>query len=143
MVPISGTGVNAPRQDSKIEIIVLYGWTRKAWKPNVKAMRNESELDSMTIPCISMIGALPIFYLVPVTRELSDAVATFQYPLSSTVVQKCVVTSNNLRLSEGMETPDFRQVSLQHYAAFRTLAETHWSTSMIPVEMETSGPESL
>ena len=93
----------------------------------IRTRSGESELDSMTIPCISMIGALPIFYLAPVTRELSEAVATSQCPLSSTVVQKCVVTSNNLRLSEGMETPDFRQVSLQHYAAFRTLAETHWS----------------
>ena len=55
----------------------------------------ESELDSMTtIPCIVMnlmMGARPIFYLVPVTRDLSE---TSQYSLSPTVVQKCVVMSS-------------------------------------------------
>jgi hypothetical protein len=83
-----------------------------------------------------MIGTRPIFYLVPVTRELSEAVATEQYPCSPTAVKKCVVASNSSRLSEGMETPSFRQVALQHYTAFRTLAlaEVHWSAFMIPVE---------
>jgi hypothetical protein len=101
----------------------------------IRARLGEPELDSMTIPCIAMIGTRPIFYLVPVTRELSEAVATAQYLLSPTMVKKCVVASNSRRLSEGMETPDFRQVALRHYTAFRTLAEAHWSAFMIPVEM--------
>jgi hypothetical protein len=100
-----------------------------------RARLGESELDLMTIPCIAMIGTRPTFYLVPVTRELSDAVATAQYPHTPTVVKKCVVASNSRRLSEGMETPSFRQVALQHYTAFRTLAEAHWSDFMIPAEM--------
>jgi len=86
----------------------------------------------MTIPCIVMIGTRPIFYLVPVTRELSDAVARGQYPSSCTAVKKCVVISRSRRISEGMETPDFRQVALQHYAAFRPLAKAHWSAFIIP-----------
>ncbi len=101
----------------------------------IRARLAESELDSMTIPCIAMIGTRPIFYLVPVTRKLSEAVSTGQHPLSPTVVKKCVAASHSCRLSEGMETPSFRQVALQHYAAFRTLAEAHWSAFMIPVEM--------
>ena len=80
-----------------------------------------------------MIGTRPIFYLVPVTRELSEAVATAQYPRSPTIVKRCVV--NSRRLSEDMETPDFRQLALRQYAAFRTLAEAHWSAFMIPTEM--------
>ncbi|KAG2355356.1 hypothetical protein BDR07DRAFT_1426395 [Suillus spraguei] len=32
-------------------------------------------LDAMTIPCITMVGTRPIFYLVPVTEALSNAVA--------------------------------------------------------------------
>jgi hypothetical protein len=51
------------------------------------------------------------------------------------MVKKCVVASNSRCLSEGMETPSFRQVALQRYTAFRTLAEAHWSAFMIPVEM--------
>ena len=86
----------------------------------IRARLGEPERNSMTIPCITMIGTRPIFYLVPVTRVLSEAVATAQYPLSTTVVKKCVVTSNSCRLSEGMETPDFRQVALQHYTAWAT-----------------------
>ena len=101
----------------------------------IRARLGEPERNSMTIPCITMIGTRPIFYLVPVTRELSEAVASAQYPLSSTVVKKCVVASNSRRLSEGMESPDFRQVALQHYTAFRTLAEAHWSAFMIPSDM--------
>ena len=104
----------------------------------IRARLGEPELNSMTIPCITMIGTRPIFYLVPVTRELSQAVATAQYPLSSTVVKKCVVTSNSRRLSEGMESPDFRQVAIQHFTAFRTLAEAHWSAFMIPLDMRAS-----
>ena len=38
-------------------------------------------------------------------------------------------------VSTSMETPDFRQVALQHYTPFRTLAEAHWSAFLIPVEM--------
>jgi hypothetical protein len=100
-----------------------------------RARLGQPELDSMTIPCITMIGTRPIFYLVPVTRELNEAVATGQYPLTPTIVKKCVVASNSRRLSEGMESPDFRQLALRHYTAFRTLAEAHWSAFMIPVEM--------
>jgi hypothetical protein len=73
----------------------------------IRAQLGESELDSMTVPCIAMIGARPIFHLVPVARDLSQAVATSQYPLSSTMVEKCVVSTNSRHLSEGMETPDF------------------------------------
>ncbi|KAG2351727.1 hypothetical protein BDR07DRAFT_1580454, partial [Suillus spraguei] len=32
-------------------------------------------LDAMTIPCITMVGTRPIFYLVPVTEALRNAVA--------------------------------------------------------------------
>ena len=76
-----------------------------------------------------MIGTRPIFYLVPVTRELSEAVDTGQYPASTTVVEKCVVVSNSGRLNEGMESPDFRQVAVQHFRAFRGHAWLNWHDS--------------
>jgi hypothetical protein len=99
-----------------------------------RARLGETELDSMTIPCIATIGTRPIFYLVPVTRELSEAVVTAQYPHSSTIVKKCVIHSDSCCLNKGMETPDFRQVAFQHYTAFLALAEAHWSAFMIPME---------
>jgi hypothetical protein len=99
---------------------------------HTRARLGEPELDSMTIPCITMVGTRPIFYLVPVTRELSEAVATAQYPISPTMVKRCVAAPNN-RCLKGMEIPDFRQLALQHFTAFQTLAEAHWSAFMIPV----------
>ncbi|KAG2354161.1 hypothetical protein BDR07DRAFT_1430313 [Suillus spraguei] len=39
-----------------------------------------SPLDAMTIPCITMVGTRPIFYLVPVTEALSSAVALASIP---------------------------------------------------------------
>lgn len=47
-------------------------------------------LDAMTIPCITMVGTRPTFYLVPVTQALSNAVVTGQYPETPTRVVKCV-----------------------------------------------------
>jgi hypothetical protein len=86
-----------------------------------------------------MIGTQPIFYLVPVTQELSEAVATAQYPRSPTLVKKYVVAFNSHRLSEGMETLGFRQVALQHYTAFRTLAETRWSGNIMLTQAHGAG----
>jgi hypothetical protein len=75
--------------------------------------------------------------MVLVTRELSEAVATAQDPLSATTVWKCVVGSNGSRLNEGIESPYFRQVALQHFTAFRTLAEVYCLYDTIPVEKGT------
>ena len=97
----------------------------------IRARLGEEQLDSMTIPCITMIGTLPIFYLVPVTRELSEAVFTEQHPPSTTKVDKCVVVSFFGRLREGMENVGFRQAALQHYTTFRSLASIHWSAFTI------------
>ncbi|KAK0470706.1 hypothetical protein IW261DRAFT_1572894 [Armillaria novae-zelandiae] len=83
-------------------------------------------LDSMTIPAITMVGTRPIFYKVPVTQELSDAVITGQYPVSKTEVIKCVVAPTSRRLSEGMEVPEFRREVLYHYEAFRKMSKECW-----------------
>jgi hypothetical protein len=79
----------------------------------------------MTIPCITMSGTRPTFYLVPVTLELSNAVAMAQYPSSETVVSKCVTVVTR-RASEGMKDTQYRQLALQRLLAFKTLAKSHW-----------------
>ena len=86
------------------------------------------ELDSMTVPCIMMVATRPTFYLVPVTQELSDAVARGQYPLSRTVVKKCVVPSISIHMDRCMDNLDYRQLALWHLAAFHALAKAHWSS---------------
>jgi hypothetical protein len=89
------------------------------------------ELDSMTIPCIRMIGTRPIFYKVPVTTALSTAVITAQYPSETTRVTRCVAVPASHRLSEGMEDPDFRKLALQHFDAFRIVSKSLWERWMV------------
>ncbi|KAK0191698.1 hypothetical protein F5146DRAFT_1112072 [Armillaria mellea] len=43
-------------------------------------------LDSMIIPAITIFGTRPVFYKVPVTQQLNQAVAMGQYPVSETKV---------------------------------------------------------
>lgn len=86
--------------------------------------------DSMSIPAITMVGTRPIFYVVPVTQELSTAVERGIYPEHQTEVRKCVV-GDRRRLSEGMEKPDFRLEALKHYTLFHILAKVCWSEFVV------------
>jgi hypothetical protein len=83
-------------------------------------------LDLMTIPCITMVETRPFFYRVPVIRQLSDAVATGQYPLDPTIVTCCARPARRREI-EGMDVPDYRQIALQYYDAFRGLARSCWT----------------
>ena len=99
-------------------------------------------LDDMVLPCITMVGTQPTFYLVPVNRALSNAVTTGQYPPLPTEVRKCVtapldpppdVPSHNrsASLSLGMKKPEFRRVALERFKTFRTLAKSHWEIFLV------------
>ena len=89
-------------------------------------------LHTMTIPCITIEGTRPIFYLVPVTRELSDAVITGQWPSVETKVLMCVTVAGRHRpLSEGMEVPEYRRVAFQRMVAFKAIAKSHWEKFLV------------
>ncbi|KAF8952385.1 hypothetical protein BDZ97DRAFT_2083535 [Flammula alnicola] len=84
-------------------------------------------LNAMTIPCITMTGTRPTFYLVPVTPELSDAIILGQYPATQTQVLQCVTTRVHARTtSEGMENVEYRKLALKRLLAFKKLAKRHW-----------------
>ena len=83
--------------------------------------------DSMSIPCIVTVGTRPIFYIVPVTEQLSVAVERGQCPEHTTEVRKCEVVGETGQLNEGMEMPDFRLEAMKHYILFRSLAKGLWS----------------
>lgn len=81
----------------------------------------------MTIPCITVVGTTPTFYLVPVTKELSDAVMTGQYPPTQTRVLKCVTDAGHQRrVSDGIADVEFRRIALKRFLAFKNLARSHW-----------------
>ncbi|KAI6015370.1 hypothetical protein F5J12DRAFT_817791 [Pisolithus orientalis] len=86
-------------------------------------------LDAMTIPCITMDGTRPTFYLVPVTEALSNAVVTGQYPKAPTEVVKCVTSlRHNYQSDGGMETPAYRQLAFRRFLAFKDLAKGYSQT---------------
>ena len=92
-----------------------------------RAARGKPVLEVMTIPCITMVGTNPTFYLVAVTKELSDAVMTGQYPPTQTRVLKCVtVVGHQRRVSDGMGNIEFRDLALRRFVAFKNLAKSHW-----------------
>ena len=90
--------------------------------------RGLGRLATMTIPCITMNGTRPTFYLVPVTQELSNSVIGGVYPATETRVLRCVtVSAHTRRASEGMEDTEYRKLALKRLLAFRMLARSHWN----------------
>ncbi|KAF9481261.1 hypothetical protein BDN70DRAFT_905367 [Pholiota conissans] len=74
---------------------------------------------------ILMFGTTPTFYLVPVTRELSDAVKTTQFPRFLTIVLKCVIFADHQR-RDGMADTEFQTLALKRFVAFKSLARSYW-----------------
>lgn len=65
-----------------------------------------------------MVSTTPTFYLVPVTKKLSDAVMTGQYPPTQTQVLKCVtVAGHRRRVRDGMADIEFRRLALKRFVA--------------------------
>lgn len=85
-------------------------------------------LDAMTIPCITMIGTHPDFYLVPVTTALSDAVITGRRPATQTEVLCCPTEAiPTWRAGVGMSDIRYRKLALKRFLAFKELAKRHWA----------------
>jgi hypothetical protein len=77
----------------------LIGLAVAAFQMNAEVMSlsyKVSTFQSQRIPVILMQGTLPTFYIVPVTQKLAMAVAEGGTPASTTVVQKFVLSLNNL-----------------------------------------------
>lgn len=71
----------------------------------------------MTIPGI-MVSTNPTFYLVPVTKELSDAVMTAQFPQPTWVLKCVTVAGHQRRVSDGMaDTESFLSSTLSRSRA--------------------------
>jgi hypothetical protein len=75
------------------------------------------QLDTMTIPCITMVGTRPSFYQIPVTQQLSDYIVTGQFPPQPTVVRRSAPPTGR-RVSEAIEVQDYWRIAIQCYDAF-------------------------
>ena len=83
-------------------------------------------LDTMIIPCITVEGTQPLFYKVPVTKHLSNCVATGQVPMEQTIVTRCGPPAPS-EAHVGMESLDYRRTALRYYYTFRDLAKDCWT----------------
>jgi hypothetical protein len=81
---------------------------------------NLEEIDSMTIPCITMKGTFPIFYLVPVTSELSNCIIGGIYPSNVTEVFRY---APDIPIKEGMKLVESRREVLQCYESFKKFVD--------------------
>jgi hypothetical protein len=75
--------------------------------------------NSSVIPCIIMVGTFPRFYLVPVTKELSECVATGQRPRNTTRVLKHTPKVSK----KNMKSVDSRRKILQCYESFKKFVD--------------------
>ena len=80
------------------------------------------KLDLMTIPCITMIGTYPTFYLISVSKELSNCIMTGQYPKTKTIILK-FIPSISRRSSDGMKPKKDRWKILQCFEAFKKFVD--------------------
>ncbi|KAF8977009.1 hypothetical protein BDQ17DRAFT_1384220 [Cyathus striatus] len=80
-------------------------------------------LKEVVIPGIVMVGTLPAFFKVPITRTLASHVHHGTYPSDETHVEFCYppIPHPNTRLIEGMKPLDNRCVIFQCYEAFKAI----------------------
>lgn len=110
-------------KDPEPQVIAAFQYNNKNRKDNL----DKEELDRMIIPCITMIGTFPRFYLIPVTSELSEAVITGQYPKNKTIVLRYTPKVEGRRRSQGMGNKDNMKEILRCYSLFRKTAQEHYS----------------
>ena len=76
---------------------------------------------SKTFTGITMVGTMPTFYKIPVTEEILISLATAQYPLQATTIEKLIppVPFPARLASDGMKPLVNRRIILQCFEAFK------------------------
>ncbi|KAG6809751.1 hypothetical protein H0H92_014866 [Tricholoma furcatifolium] len=117
-----------------------YDWEREAVKEifitqaiaacrHNNAKRTEKglkPLDAMIFPCISIYDLKPTFYLIPVTAELSRAVAHGESPSTTTTIYKGDIPMPTGAKWRSMDDPTYRQFALACFKKFRCSAKRSW-----------------
>jgi hypothetical protein len=77
--------------------------------------------ESQTIPCITMLGTYPTFYLFHVTQNLADAVKEGEEPENISVVKRYTIPITGLPLGDALLDNGIKHHAFQCYAALRDL----------------------
>ncbi|KAF8554205.1 DNA/RNA polymerase [Imleria badia] len=86
-----------------------------------------------TMAGIAMIGSAPIFYKIPITRELLSAIGAGQFPQTPTIVQ-CLfplVANQTQYVQTGMKPLDQRRTVLECFEAFKAFLPSQESASLL------------
>jgi len=93
----------------------------------IRKLHGLAVLPTTVIPCITMLGTHPAFYLVPVTEALSTAVIGGRPCDTETDVSRFQFLSRTRRQTmAGMEDPEYRRQALENFLAFKEVARSHW-----------------
>jgi len=83
-------------------------------------------IDEQNIPCITLLGTYPIFYLFKVTKQLADAVKKGISPSDRTVIESYKLPIESISFADAMLVQKHRMHILQCYIAFKSfLSDEH------------------
>lgn len=71
------------------------------------------------IPCITMVGTYPIFYLFNVTKELADAVKNGEEPTKITYIKRYKIDMQSIPLGDAMLIKKHKLNIIKCYIALR------------------------
>ncbi|KAG6843737.1 hypothetical protein H0H87_001079, partial [Tephrocybe sp. NHM501043] len=88
-----------------------------------RRIERQPQLEYKYIPAITIVGSAPIFYRIPVTVTLLNALMTATYPAEETVVLRYIPQVLNPRTYRdlGMRPLDNRRIVLQCFEGFKAL----------------------
>lgn len=92
-----------------------------AFQNNIK-LKNRFDIEiqeTQTIPCITMLGTYPTFYLINITQELSECVRKGEEPDIITKVKKYKVPTNNPSIGDIMLSQKYKLDIFQCYYSFK------------------------
>ena len=88
----------------------------------IRIANYKEQLDKMLIPCITMVGTFPRFYLVPITKELNRNIMHGTFPENETIVL-CHIPRVPRRVSDGMKPIENRKKILQCFEVFKKFVD--------------------
>jgi hypothetical protein len=88
----------------------------------IRKERGLQEIPRMIFPCIIMTGTFPRFYLIPVTKELSNCVITAQCPSLLTLIF-AFIPKTSRGSSESMKPVEDRKRILMYYEGFKKFVD--------------------
>lgn len=109
------TGSN-PEAQLIAEVIAAF---QKNTKIREGRILNLPEKESQLMPCITLLGTYPTFYLFEVTKDLINAVKNGEEPDKETRVKKYQIPLRSIPLGDTMLSQIYKPKIFQCYVAFR------------------------